>query len=44
MPNIPEMGKVWDPWGSAVALTVQTATPDYAGILGKAVNQIKAAK
>ena len=44
MPNIPEMGKVWDPWGSAVALTVQTATPDYTGILGKAVNQIKAAK
>jgi arabinogalactan oligomer / maltooligosaccharide transport system substrate-binding protein len=44
MPNIPEMGKVWDPWGSAIALTIQTATPDYSGILGKAVTQIKAGK
>ena len=42
MPNIPEMGKVWDPWGSAISLTVQNAQPDYEGILTKAVNQIKA--
>ncbi len=42
MPNIPEMGKVWDPWGSAISLTVQNAQPDYEGILTKAVTQIKA--
>lgn len=44
MPNIPEMGKVWDPWGAAIKLTVQSADPDISSILNKAVTQIKTAK
>ena len=41
MPNVPEMGQVWAPWGSAVALGVQKSGVNTAGILGTAVKEIQ---
>ena len=41
MPNIPEMGAVWGPWGAATAQGVQKAGPNYKQILDKAVAEIK---
>jgi len=41
MPNVPEMGQVWGPWGSAVALGVQKSGVNTAGILGTAVKEIQ---
>ncbi|SMB81427.1 maltose ABC transporter substrate-binding protein [Deinococcus hopiensis] len=41
MPNVPQMGAVWGPWGSAVAQSVQKPGPNYAAILAAAVKEIK---
>ncbi len=43
MPNIPEMGQVWGPWGDALNLSIKTANADIAGLHTKGVEQIKAA-
>ncbi|KEF33508.1 sugar ABC transporter substrate-binding protein [Deinococcus sp. RL] len=43
MPNVPQMGAVWKPWSDAVALSVQSRSPNYAAIFGKAVQDIRAA-
>ncbi|MFN3265239.1 MAG: maltose ABC transporter substrate-binding protein [Deinococcales bacterium] len=43
MPNIPEMGQVWGPWGDALNLSIKTANADIAGLHAKGVEQIKAA-
>jgi arabinogalactan oligomer / maltooligosaccharide transport system substrate-binding protein len=43
MPNVPEMGQVWGPWGDALNLSIKTDNADVAGFHGKAVEQIKAA-
>jgi arabinogalactan oligomer/maltooligosaccharide transport system substrate-binding protein len=43
MPNIPEMGQVWGPWGDALGLSIKTDNADIAGLHTKAVDQIKAA-
>ncbi len=43
MPNIPEMGQVWGPWGDAQNLIIKTQNADAASLLGKGVDQIKAA-
>ncbi len=43
MPNIPEMGKVWDPWGNALSLSIKTANPNFGDLHTKAVDQIKTA-
>jgi arabinogalactan oligomer / maltooligosaccharide transport system substrate-binding protein len=43
MPNVPEMGQVWGPWGDALGLSIKTANADIAGLHNKAVDQIKAA-
>jgi arabinogalactan oligomer / maltooligosaccharide transport system substrate-binding protein len=43
MPNIPEMGKVWDPWANALSLSIKTANPNFGDLHQKAVDQIKAA-
>ncbi|WP_216329505.1 maltose ABC transporter substrate-binding protein [Deinococcus aestuarii] len=41
MPNVPEMGAIWGPWGSAVAQSVQKPGPNYASILAAALKEIK---
>lgn len=41
MPNVPEMGAVWGPWGSAVTQSVQKPTPNYAAILAAALKEIQ---
>ena len=43
MPNIPEMGQVWGPWGDALGLSIKADNADIAGLHSKAVEQIKAA-
>ena len=43
MPNIPEMGQVWGPWGDAQNLIIKSANANAADLLGKGVEQIKAA-
>jgi arabinogalactan oligomer / maltooligosaccharide transport system substrate-binding protein len=43
MPNIPEMGQVWGPWGDALNLSIKTDNADVAGLHAKGVDQIKAA-
>ena len=43
MPNIPEMGQVWEPWGDALKLSIKAANADITGLHNKAVEQIKAA-
>jgi arabinogalactan oligomer / maltooligosaccharide transport system substrate-binding protein len=42
MPNVPQMGMVWGPWGNATKLAVQKANQPYAQLLDKAVSEIKA--
>lgn len=41
MPNVPEMGSVWGPWGNAVNLSTSKAGVDYGKILDAAVKEIK---
>ncbi|GEM47140.1 sugar ABC transporter substrate-binding protein [Deinococcus cellulosilyticus] len=41
MPNVPEMGSVWGPWGNAVNLSTSKPSPDYGKILDAAVKEIK---
>ncbi|WP_019586042.1 maltose ABC transporter substrate-binding protein [Deinococcus apachensis] len=41
MPNVPEMGAVWGPWGNAVAQSVQKPNPNYASVLNAALKEIK---
>ncbi|GBF08176.1 ABC-type maltose transport system, periplasmic component, malE [Deinococcus aerius] len=41
MPNVPEMGAVWGPWGNAVAQSVQKPGPNYTSILSAALKEIK---
>ncbi len=43
MPNIPEMGQVWGPWGDALNLAIKSATPDFGKLMADAVAKIKAA-
>lgn len=40
MPNVPQMGAIWGPWGSAVAQSVQKRTPDYRTILDGALKEV----
>ncbi|WP_161883173.1 sugar ABC transporter substrate-binding protein [Deinococcus alpinitundrae] len=40
MPNVPQMGAVWGPWGNAVTQSVQKASPDYTSILSSALKEI----
>ncbi|OWL94749.1 maltose ABC transporter substrate-binding protein [Deinococcus indicus] len=40
MPNVPQMGSIWGPWGNAVAQAVQKPTPDYRSILDAAMKEI----
>jgi arabinogalactan oligomer / maltooligosaccharide transport system substrate-binding protein len=41
MPNVPQMGAVWGPWTNAITLSTTKPTPDYAGILSSAAQEIK---
>ena len=41
MPNIPQMGAVWQPMGDALAQILESPDSDVAGILNTAVNQIE---
>jgi arabinogalactan oligomer/maltooligosaccharide transport system substrate-binding protein len=40
MPNIPEMGKVWGPWGNALSQAVQKADTNVAQIVAAMVAEI----
>ncbi|RDI96635.1 maltose ABC transporter substrate-binding protein [Meiothermus sp. QL-1] len=40
MPNIPEMGKVWGPWGNALSQAVQRADSNVAQIVSAMVAEI----
>ncbi|GHF49402.1 arabinogalactan oligomer/maltooligosaccharide transport system substrate-binding protein [Deinococcus metalli] len=40
MPNVPQMGAIWGPWGSAVAQSVQKPNPDYRSILDSALKEV----
>ncbi|GGR60431.1 maltose ABC transporter substrate-binding protein [Deinococcus seoulensis] len=40
MPNVPQMGSIWGPWGNAVAQAVQKPTPDYRAILDAAMKEV----
>ena len=40
MPNVPQMGSIWGPWGNAVAQAVQKPGPDYRAILDAAMKEI----
>ena len=40
MPNVPQMGSVWAPWGNAVAQSVQKPNPNYRSILDAAIKEI----
>ncbi|GGK18888.1 hypothetical protein GCM10008955_10370 [Deinococcus malanensis] len=40
MPNVPQMGAVWEPWGNAVAQSVQKASPNYKTIHDVALKEI----
>lgn len=40
MPNIPEMGRVWAPWGNAIELVGQSPTADVEAIIDDMVEQI----
>ncbi|THF85715.1 maltose ABC transporter substrate-binding protein [Deinococcus sp. KSM4-11] len=40
MPNVPQMGAIWGPWGSAVAQSVQKPNPDYRSILDGALKEV----
>lgn len=41
MPNIPEMGKVWGPWGNSINLAVQNANSDVNKIVADMVAEIR---
>jgi arabinogalactan oligomer / maltooligosaccharide transport system substrate-binding protein len=41
MPNIPEMGQVWGPWGDALGLIIKTPNANVKDLQQKAVDQIK---
>lgn len=41
MPNIPEMGAVWTPMQTALALILENPDSDIAGILERAVSEIR---
>lgn len=43
MPNVPQMGAVWQPWSNAIAQSVQKANQNYSQILTKAVQEINSA-
>jgi len=43
MPNIPEMGKVWGPWGNAINLAVQKADSNLKKIVEEMVSEIRKA-
>ncbi|WP_038048233.1 sugar ABC transporter substrate-binding protein [Thermus caliditerrae] len=43
MPNIPEMGKVWGPWGNAISLAVQKPDSNVKKIVEDMVAEIKKA-
>ena len=43
MPNIPEMGKVWGPWGNAINLIIQKPDSDVKKIIDQMVEEIKKA-
>jgi arabinogalactan oligomer / maltooligosaccharide transport system substrate-binding protein len=40
MPNIPQMGQVWGPMGSALSVILESADSDVAGALQRAVSEI----
>lgn len=40
MPNIPQMGKVWGPWGSTIALAIQRADTNLPQIVTDMVTEI----
>lgn len=40
MPNIPEMGKVWGPWGNALSQAVQKSDTNVAQIVNAMVAEI----
>ncbi|MBX3144976.1 MAG: maltose ABC transporter substrate-binding protein [Trueperaceae bacterium] len=40
MPNIPEMGSVWGPMGSALSVLTESAASDPSALLQQAVNEI----
>jgi arabinogalactan oligomer / maltooligosaccharide transport system substrate-binding protein len=42
MPNIPQMGSVWGPWGNAVGLSTAKPKPDFISILAAASKEINA--
>ncbi|MCL4454753.1 MAG: extracellular solute-binding protein, partial [Deinococcus sp.] len=41
MPNIPEMGKVWGPWGNALSQAIQKADSNVEKIVADLVAEIK---
>jgi arabinogalactan oligomer / maltooligosaccharide transport system substrate-binding protein len=41
MPNIPEMGKVWGPWGNALSQAIQKPDTDVKKIVGEMITEIK---
>ncbi len=41
MPNIPEMGKVWGPWGNALSLIIQKPDSDVKKIIDQMVEEIQ---
>ena len=43
MPNIPEMGKVWGPWGNAISLAIQRPDSNVKKIVEDMVAEIKKA-
>jgi arabinogalactan oligomer / maltooligosaccharide transport system substrate-binding protein len=43
MPNIPEMGKVWGPWGNAISLAIQKPDSNVKKIVEDMVAEIKKA-
>ncbi|WP_117238542.1 sugar ABC transporter substrate-binding protein [Thermus sediminis] len=42
MPNIPEMGKVWGPWGNAISLAIQRPDSNVGRILETMAQEIQA--
>ncbi len=40
MPNIPEMGSVWGPMGTALTVILESADSDVAGSLTQAASEI----
>lgn len=40
MPNVPQMGAVWGPWGNAVGLSTAKPKPDFISILAAASKEV----